>query len=184
MGQRWLVVLLAAWVVALASGILVYHAYATTPRTFNAPPSRWPAASHLPAPREMHVLMFVHPGCPCTRASLRELEDAVRAQPSPPAVTIVLAEPGDEIATLVRRIPRAQMIADDGTEALRFEATTSGFTLVYDADGALAFAGGITGSRGHVGANVGAASLRAVLAGHRPETTRHAVFGCSLGGHS
>ena len=49
---------------------------------------------------------------------------------------------------------------DDGAEARRFGAETSGQTLLYDARGALAFSGGITGARGHAGDNAGRASLR------------------------
>ena len=52
---------------------------------------------------------------------------------------------------------------DDGAEARRFGAETSGQTLLYDEHGALLFSGGITGARGHAGDNAGRASLVALL---------------------
>ncbi len=52
---------------------------------------------------------------------------------------------------------------DDGAEAKRFGAETSGQTLLYDERGTLAFSGGITGSRGHAGDNAGRASLLALI---------------------
>jgi hypothetical protein len=69
---------------------------------------------------------------------------------------------------------------DDGREARRFGAETSGQTLLYDERGVLVFSGGITGARAHAGNNVGRQSLVALL-NHEPAARSGTnVFGCSL----
>jgi len=69
---------------------------------------------------------------------------------------------------------------DDGVEAARFGAATSGQVILYDRDGRLLFSGGITASRGHAGDNDGRDAIVSLLGGGRG--TRHSspVFGCSL----
>ena len=69
---------------------------------------------------------------------------------------------------------------DDGREAERFGAVTSGQTLLYDAQGTLLFSGGITGARGHAGDNAGRASLVALLNRVPGAHSATDVFGCSL----
>jgi hypothetical protein len=69
---------------------------------------------------------------------------------------------------------------DDGLEARRFGAATSGQSLLYDVNGRLLFSGGITGSRGHAGDNAGRTAILALL---HHDTAAHDsafVFGCSL----
>src|SRR6185436_20637704 len=40
--------------------------------------ARWPSASHVvPAPDRPTLVLFAHPKCPCTRASLAELRGVV-----------------------------------------------------------------------------------------------------------
>ena len=69
-----------------------------------------------------------------------------------------------------------------GTIAASFGAFTSGQVLLYDARrGALRFAGGITGARGHEGANAGRDALQSVL-DEGAAKARAPVFGCSLFG--
>jgi hypothetical protein len=104
-------------------------------------------------------------------------------------VTIVFSKPasaqaGWDDTGLARRaltIPGVTVADDiDGIEAQRFGAKTSGFTLLYSADGKLLFRGGITDGRGHSGDNIGRAAVTALLRGNRAETTRTQVFGCPL----
>ena len=69
---------------------------------------------------------------------------------------------------------------DDGREAIRFGVATSGQTMLYDAEGALLFSGGITGARGHAGDNAGRTALVALLNHLETDRTGTQVFGCSL----
>jgi hypothetical protein len=78
-------------------------------------------------------------------------------------------------------LPETVIVADeDGREAERFGAVTSGQTFLYDASGALLFSGGITGSRGHAGNNAGRASIVALLNRAPAVSASTNVFGCSL----
>ena len=72
------------------------------------------------------------------------------------------------------------MTDENGLEAARFGAQTSGHTLVFDSNGRLVFSGGITATRGHVGANAGENAVLAALRQQIPERGRTSVFGCSL----
>jgi len=79
------------------------------------------------------------------------------------------------------RIPGATVTRDDnGEEAKRFHAATSGQTILYDADGKLLFSGGITGGRGHSGENAGRSAIMALLADGRSHCRETFVYGCSL----
>jgi hypothetical protein len=74
------------------------------------------------------------------------------------------------------------MIDREGIEARRFGASTSGHLMVFDSGANLAFAGGITASRGHSGENPGLLSaIEAVRSGQAP-LKRSRVYGCSLFG--
>ena len=72
------------------------------------------------------------------------------------------------------------MIDDEGAEANRFHAATSGQTLLYDAAGLLLFSGGITGSRGHSGDNAGQAAIVSLVNSRAADLTETSVFGCPL----
>jgi hypothetical protein len=135
------------------------------------------------------LLIFAHPGCPCTGATLGELEALLQETATKAAVTIIFSTaPGADAASdetaLSRRaetIPAVTVRRDiDGIEARRFGAKTSGFTLLYSADGQLLFRGGITDGRGHSGANIGRSAVTALLRGDRAETTSTYVYGCPL----
>lgn len=78
-------------------------------------------------------------------------------------------------------IPDVEVMRDDdGLEARRFEASTSGEVLLYDAEGNLLFSGGITAARGHSGDNTGRSALTALLARRGVSGSRTPVFGCPL----
>ena len=78
-------------------------------------------------------------------------------------------------------IPNVTVVRDDdGLEARRFGAATSGQSLLYDVNGRLLFSGGITGSRGHSGDNAGRTAMLALLQHAPPGRDSAFVFGCSL----
>jgi hypothetical protein len=82
-------------------------------------------------------------------------------------------------------IPGVTVLTDEnGTEAARFGAETSGHTLVFDPSGTLIFSGGITASRGHAGENAGESAVLAALEQEPTGRDRTPVFGCSLTGRA
>ena len=125
----------------------------------------WPQASCIHLSDQCHTLvMFAHPKCPCTRASLGELAKILTRCPNTVTPHVVFFKPSDTSEKwdhtdqwlTAAGTPGVNVIRDiDGVEASLFQATTSGQTLLYNAAGELLFSGGITLARGHAGDNPG-----------------------------
>jgi hypothetical protein len=182
------VIAVALWSAAVIAGIQRLWSYEGTPGDRSSVPSTWPGSSLVTVDRERATLMmFVHPLCVCTRASLSELREAIDVADSAPAVWIVLLSPHgmaknweENIANIAKRIPEATIVTDvDGKAADTFGASTSGHVVVYDREGRLAFSGGITGARGHVGDNDGRRGLIGALHGGG-DAHEYPIFGCGL----
>ena len=135
------------------------------------------------------LLVFAHPQCPCSRATVRELS-AIMAQNrrSVDAYVLFLA-PQSEGDLWVKGalwqeaagIPGLHLVEDSGgREAQLFGASTSGQVLLYDSRGRLLFKGGITAARGHVGPNAGSEAILHLLLGSAGPRKTTPVFGCSL----
>ncbi len=189
--QVLLVVFGAAWVLAVATGLVVLWDYDAGPAPAGHPPARWPAASRLAQVSSRATLvMTAHPHCPCTRASIGEL-DALMTQTAGLVDTYVLfykpkgvPEGWDrtDLWTRAASIPGVRVVQDDaGVEAERFGALASGQVMLYSASGDRLFSGGITASRGHAGDNAGRDAIVAHLR-HQPSARALTpVFGCALG---
>ena len=164
--------------------------FANEPGDPGAPPARWPDDSRLPRQRHLPTLVMVaHPRCPCTRASLEELNRILAHDSDKLVADVVFIQPpgaaGDWSATDVvraaRAIPGVHVLIDaEETEARRFGARTSGQTLLYDAGGRLRFRGGITAARGHAGDNAGRSAIQALLEQGAVDQAHTSVFGCAL----
>jgi hypothetical protein len=153
----------------------------------------WSAGAAAPAPAATSatgrptLIVFAHPHCPCSRVTVAELAWVLDRCPGPVAVRVFLAAPEGAgegwLDTPLRadavRLTGAVLNTDDGSEAERFGARTSGHTLVYDADGRLLFSGGVTAGRGHRGGNPGRDAVLAALREGRPGPNSP-VFGCPL----
>jgi hypothetical protein len=180
----------ALWSAAVIAGIQRIWSYQNTPGEQVSVPTTWPGSSLVSIDRERStVMMFVHPLCSCTRASLIEFREALNVMNRPPAVWIVLLSPqgivkdwNEHIAAIAQRIPEATIVTDvEGEAAHRFGASTSGHVVVYDHAGELMFSGGITEGRGHVGENQGRRDLIAALrGGDHDHDHEHPIFGCGL----
>jgi hypothetical protein len=179
-----------AWMAALAFGARTLLKYETTPGRVGVVSSSWPSASIVPRKSDKPTfVMLAHPHCPCTRASVGELSELMaHAMGKVNAYVLFVKPPGagaDWDDTDLRRtaaaIPGVTVLTDeDGIEAARFGAETSGHTLVFDRDGTLVFSGGITASRGHAGDNAGESAVLAALNQELLPRNRTPVFGCSL----
>jgi hypothetical protein len=181
---------IALWVAALGLGFATLWRYEVTAGAAGGPPDRWPSASAIERPPgRPALLMFAHPQCVCTRASLTELERLQGRLEGRLAVYVVFLRPADagpdwDQSDLWKRaaaMPGVTVVRDlDGLEAVRFGAATSGHTLVYDAQGRLLFSGGLTAARGREGAAPGAQRIAALLATGRADRNDSPVFGCAL----
>jgi hypothetical protein len=182
---------IAVWIggVVLGLGLLASYSNAASPAA--TAPGLWPAGSTIAkAQGSAHLLVFLHPRCPCSAATLGELNRILARAPGV-QVTMMFFVPPDADDTwrsgsLRRRAEGLQgstvRIVDDpaGSEASNFGAKSSGHTVLYDADGRLLFSGGITASRGHEGDNAGSDAIVAFLAGKQHPVSRTPTFGCEL----
>ena len=179
------------WFLAVGTGQLILLNYSNAPGLKPQAPSEWPTESQLKrSGNQPTLIMFVHPKCPCSRASAGELELIMAHAQGKVNAKVLFYRPGNlsdswketDLLKSVRRIPGVQVIEDlDGTEAKRFHIFTSGSTVLYDSKGHLLFSGGITPWRGHSGDNAGRSAINALLSGSfktgRSETF---VFGCPI----
>jgi len=155
----------ALWVGALCWGFTRAYAYMDTPAPTSSAPVVWPPDTTLPLdPQLPTVIMFAHPKCPCTAASLEELNAALVELSAPVNLSVCFLDPASEEAAWTEdrlwvragRMPSIQRVHDiDGREARRFGAQSSGFAVVYTPSGMLIFQGGLTMNRGHQGDNPG-----------------------------
>jgi len=183
--------LITAWMVVACAGLVVVVSYEMRAGVAASPPARWPRSSQLPRTTGRATLViFLHPHCPCSRASIEELDRLLADVHDFVTVHALFLKPqgasndweATDLWQRVASIPNVHLMRDDaGIEASVFDAATSGQVVVYDADGRLIFSGGITPSRGHSGDNDGRATIRALLTGDRYHVhDRTPVFGCSL----
>ena len=184
----------ALWVPTVAFGVNVLWKYSTTPGHPATPPLDWPANPPIErGTARATLVMFVHPQCPCSRASLGELAIIMAHTPRPLEATVFFYLPAGEASAWARTdlwrtasaIPGVRVFEDRAAAAARtFGALTSGQTLLYNPDGHLLFRGGITGFRGHSGDNAGRSAILALLEmktpWHNTSPVRTPVLGCSL----
>jgi hypothetical protein len=180
----------AAWMGVVALGVSsALHYEMTAGATVDAP-GHWPSDSALVRSSDRPTLvMFAHPHCSCTRASLSELLALVSSSGLRVRIVVVFLKPREfgrdweksDLWRTARSIPGVALFCDDdGVECERFCARTSGETLLYDTNGRLMFHGGLTASRGHEGDNAGLSAVEGLLAGELDSPQRTPVFGCAL----
>ena len=179
------------WATAVLVGFTVLTSYEFGAGASAQAPQTWPAdASITPAATHGTLLLFAHPRCPCTRATVRELEQLLHRAAGAVATTVFFVQPEGYDAAwvqeaalwhLAERIPGVTPRIDvQATEARRFGAITSGQVLFYDATHVLQFSGGITASRGHEGDNIGRRAVIDLIDGRSPKHPSPPVFGCAL----
>ena len=174
----------------IGAGFLTLFWYGTMPGTSQGKPVRWPEEVAVSLePNRTNLLLFAHPRCACTQATLRELariEQACRDRVSIRLFFYLPEEKADgwQDTSLIRQarsIPGADIHWDhEGKLARRFGATTSGQVVLYNAAGELVFRGGITPSRAHEGANRGAESIVRYVHGVPADAQATAVYGCAI----
>jgi len=181
----------AAWLLVVGAGIAALGVYSNTVGRSGETPQRWPADCGLGRVEDRPALVLIaHPRCPCTRATLGELDKLLAQNRQPLQIHVLFVLPPgmaqDWVETDLWRtalqLPGVEVHRDlGGVSARRFGARTSGQVVLYARDGRLEFRGGITSSRGHAGDNSGSAAILAIL-GERPSAALLStpVFGCAL----
>ncbi|MFT5731710.1 MAG: hypothetical protein ACJAZN_000338 [Planctomycetota bacterium] len=188
------IALCTLWLVLSAFGFSYLWSFTSAEGDQGAPSVAWPSDSLIPRQSGLPMLvMLAHPRCPCTLASIRELDrlmaqcgERLRAsvlfyKPDGAPEEWAMTESWEHAAA----IPGVSVLSDEnGEEAGRFGAVTSGQVAVYSGTGALLFRGGITAGRGHSGDNYGRSAIADLVRGVEGTRATTPVFGCSITGYA
>ncbi|KLU07422.1 putative transmembrane protein [Rhodopirellula islandica] len=182
------------WGCLLAGLFFALIAYGNTAGPSEPPPATGPVEHPTSVSRstnssDWELVMAVHPKCPCTVASVNELQRLLRQVDNQLTCRFLVYHPADtnsdwmdgKITSRLSRIPHASIQADEaGKAAMELGMKTSGAVVVFDPHGKPRFHGGITASRNHEGDNLGVRSISMLLRGQTPPLTSTPVFGCRL----
>ncbi|WP_408890332.1 RedB protein [Myxococcus faecalis] len=182
--------LVGAWLVACIAGTGLLWRYANAAGERSLPPARLPESLGLArGPGDWALLVFLHPQCACSRATLTELGKLVHFAGARLVTRVYIWAPREapegfvqsELWGRSRALPGVEVLADvDGQVARELGAVTSGHVVLYAPDGTERFSGGITSARGHEGDSPGGLALRALVSSGEAERSESPVFGCAL----
>jgi len=179
-----------AWLAAVGFGFNAVFRHEFSPGIAAASAGQWPGGSRIPLDTgRATLIMLAHPKCPCTRASIGELALLMAQAREKVSAYVLFLKPKDveagwektDLWQSAAAIPGVRVMSDnEGREARRFGAATSGQTLLFDSGGKLLFSGGITASRAHSGDNIGRSAIVSLLLTGESEHRSSSVFGCSI----
>lgn len=190
-GPQFLSLVAVVWLLAATAGLLALANYNSKPGDPGQPPPHWPVGVSLTRQgAKPTLLMFLHPRCPCSRASLSELARLAVDERDRFDLAVVFVQPAgvaedwsqaDLWDTALANRDLHVVLDSGGVLARRFGAQTSGQVLLYDRAGVLQFDGGLTPGRGHVGDSFGRSRLQAIATGQVPASPATcATYGCPL----
>jgi hypothetical protein len=179
------------WIIGILFGLHGLMVYEGTPTLPKGEASQiWPSKTSLQHSNHMPtLLLFIHPQCPCSRASIAELASILTTCHEKMETHVLFFKPEGFPETWVKSdlwdsakiLPDTDVKIDNaGLESNIFHAEVSGYTLLYDESGKLVFHGGITVARGHMGENQGKDAVLAIVNKKKPNVFQTPVFGCSL----
>lgn len=181
----------ALWAASLLPAFALLNVYTHTPDALGPPPPP-SALEELLQPSEAGkwlLVVAVHPKCPCTLATVSELQRLLRRVHARLQCRVLVFQPADadESWTSTRSINRlrntlgVRLEYDPASQtAKRLGLTTSGETLLLSPGGEACFRGGITSSRGHEGANAGQQAVEEWVQGRPESLSEFPVYGCRL----
>jgi hypothetical protein len=182
------------WIFTVGGGFFALLRYSNTEGKPASAPHSWPKDTSIVRAHDRYsLLVFAHPQCPCTAASIEELAHIVATAHGQVDTYVLFYAPELKSEEWVHGtlwqnasiIPGITAIDDrEGVEARRFEVATSGQALLYDREGLLQFSGGITASRGHEGGNDGRDAIVSLALNGYARRVTTPVFGCSLLGEN
>src|SRR5215210_1485758 len=124
-----------AWLGLVGSGLNFVWGYENSPGRSGVPPMHWPDNSAIRRNSEVPTLvLFIHPHCPCSRATIGELAILLALFQGRVSATAVFVKPAGfngwertDLWASARDIPGVTMIVDENAvEAQRFQSETSG----------------------------------------------------------
>ncbi|MEW6055489.1 MAG: hypothetical protein AB1540_02660 [Bdellovibrionota bacterium] len=180
-----------AWLSLVGMGFWQLFLYSNTPGDAALPLQKvWPAKTQLVRDSDKaNLVIFAHPHCPCSKATVGELERLIPHIQGKVKSLVVFFKPKAKDEAWVKSdlwqkaqgLSEVQAIVDeDGLEAQRFGAKTSGQAFLYDNQGKLAFQGGLTRERGHMGDSQGRDAILHFIKTGKATLASAPVFGCAL----
>lgn len=174
------------WVGLVVLSIGLINWYATVPGK-NSTSVRIPAGTKLLPEKNPRLLVFLHPKCLCSEATMTELQNLL-PELRDIDVTVVFRELENNSdwmkGTLFERAKKTKgisiVIDGKGEEAKLFGAHTSGHAVLTTTNGLIAFSGGLTPSRGHTGESAGKDFLLSWNRSRAPASFITDIFGCNL----
>jgi hypothetical protein len=186
--RAWLLVLLL-WLGLIAAGYAWLLRYGFAPGKIATAPGIIPP-SLAPSNYVGHAQLFLalHPRCPCSRATVKELAKILSRIPGTINTTVLVYKPASEGESWLQsslldecRHMNCRVLSDpDGRLAASLGSLTSGNVVLYDANGKLRYQGGITASRGHEGDSAGQRAVLEILSGSCKSYKSMPVFGCPI----
>lgn len=180
------------WLLISIFGVFYLFQYSAKPGASSKNSTIWPVGSHISKPKEKNTLViFAHPHCPCSKATIRELERLIPHIKDKVDMHVVFVKPKNKNITWVKgslwkqvqSLPSVHASIDqDGFESKVFGAKTSGQVYFYNSNNKLVFSGGITPSRGHEGDSLGRKYILDAIQSPTDEIKISQVFGCALVG--
>jgi hypothetical protein len=180
----------AMWLAVIAAGQYVMFRYEWQAASTLEADGAWPReASLVHDGRRPTLVVFMHPQCPCSRASLVELTAILSRSKGRVACTVVFVRPSNfdegwertDLWKTAERLAGVKVEVDSsGEQARLFKARASGEAFLYDAAGRLLFHGGMTGSRGHEGDNPSRQAIVACIESGIAAREQSEVYGCGL----
>jgi hypothetical protein len=177
---------LGAWALLVVGCFSILTLHAMAPGTNAEAPQKMSLNGERNKPT---LLVFAHPQCPCSRATISELDRLWLLCKNRVKVEVYVLAPADQPSEWAKgplwkqacEIPGIEVKLDkNGAMASQYRVHTSGQTLLYSADGKLLFSGGITASRGHEGDNAGRDAIVSLVNGGKSAVSNTAVYGCAL----
>lgn len=184
-----LIALVTIWAIFIGIGFVSMADYSSRPGSPANITVEFP--ENLPSNEKNNlpkIFVFFHPKCPCSSATISELEHLIADTQNLAVTTVFFYKPVNESDEWVKtnlwetakQIPTVEIEIMNEDEMSKFGVITSGQTIVYDSQDNLIFSGGITVGRGHEGESLGRKSIENYLKTGEIETDKTAVFGCIL----
>ena len=177
------------WVGLIVSGYFALFRYSFAAGEISkAPQSIPPALTPSQSNPRAQLFLALHPRCPRSRATLKELARIQARLPDASDITVLVFKPANEADDWLQsaslddcRKLNCRILPDtDGKLAASLGSLTSGSIALYDRHGSLRYQGGITAARGHEGDNVGERAVLRILSGSAERQPSLPVFGCPI----
>ena len=111
----------SAWAIAVALGFGMLARYKNGTGAQGTAPARWPDVTRIARGEKLSLVVFAHPYCPCTRASLSQLREILSSAGDGIRATVVFLEPdgdaeavrGSRLWSSAASIPGVQLLLDE-----------------------------------------------------------------------